>query len=425
MKSTEPIDLSVVIPVIGRSENLVELLPMVHESLNTLGITYEILVVDQRLDGASDSAVQNRHSRLIKPDASGYGNAIRTGLTCARGNYILTMDADLSHPAPFLPNLWRARGSADVLIASRYYPGGKANMSVARRFFSRILNLVFTKGLGLEIHDMSSGFRLYRNHVVKGPQLRSDDLDILQELLVFAYTQGFRIREIPFTHQQHGQVRPAADFFRFGRAYFNTFIRLWKLRNSISSADYDARAYDTWLPPQRYWQRKRYLHITELMNQKTACLDLGCGSSRIIEALPKGSVAVDILFRKLRFSKRYGQTLVNASALSLPFPDESFECVICSQLIEHIPRDCIFDELHRVLRKGGRLVLGTPDYANWQWLVIEWLYARLLPQAYADEHITHYTRSELLNEFVGKRSYKLEEERYILRGELILALCKG
>jgi hypothetical protein len=54
----------------------------------------------------------------------------------------------------------------------------------------------------------------------------------------------------------------------------------------------------------------------------------------------------------------------------------------------------------------------------------ERLYKLLLPNAYADEHITHYTYTELVDEFVNQRGYQLEAVRYILRGELILALRK-
>ncbi len=76
-----------------------------------------------------------------------------------------------------------------------------------------------------------------------------------------------------------------------------------------------------------------------------------------------------------------------------------------------------------MLRPGGRLVLGTPDYGNWQWRVTEWLYARLAPGGYADEHIAHYTRQELLDYFES-RGFTHEATRYILRGELIMAFRK-
>jgi 2-polyprenyl-3-methyl-5-hydroxy-6-metoxy-1,4-benzoquinol methylase len=93
-------------------------------------------------------------------------------------------------------------------------------------------------------------------------------------------------------------------------------------------------------------------------------------------------------------------------------------------VIEHVPKTSpILNELVRTLAPGGRLVLGTPDYANWQWVVTETLYGFFAPGAYADEHIAHYTRQELIEGFLS-RGFVLEDTRYILKGELILAFRK-
>jgi 2-polyprenyl-3-methyl-5-hydroxy-6-metoxy-1,4-benzoquinol methylase len=98
--------------------------------------------------------------------------------------------------------------------------------------------------------------------------------------------------------------------------------------------------------------------------------------------------------------------------------------VVCSQVVEHVPKDSpILDELCRVLAPGGRLVLGTPDYARWEWVWMEKLYGKVAPGAYADEHITHYSRAELAR-IMEERGFKVEAARYILRGELIMAFRK-
>jgi ubiquinone/menaquinone biosynthesis C-methylase UbiE len=161
----------------------------------------------------------------------------------------------------------------------------------------------------------------------------------------------------------------------------------------------------------------------DLIRGEGPVLDVGCGSSRIIAGLPPGSVAVDILHRKLRYARKFDRPLVRASGFELPFADASFSCVLCSQVIEHVPKESpILDELCRVLRPGGRLVLGTPDYANWQWVYIEKLYG-LVPGGYKDEHISHYTNRELVR-LMEARGLRFEAERYILRGELIQAFRK-
>jgi ubiquinone/menaquinone biosynthesis C-methylase UbiE len=199
---------------------------------------------------------------------------------------------------------------------------------------------------------------------------------------------------------------------------------MWKLRNSIAAADYDFRAHDSVIPLQRYWQRQRHRHITALIAAQGAVLDVGCGSSQIIGALPAGSIAADVLMNKLRFARRFAVPLVCASGFALPFADESFSCVLCSQVIEHVPMaPSMIDELCRVLKPGGRLVLGTPDYDRWEWVWTEKLYGLAAPGGYADEHISHYTRSGLLALF-ARMGFRHEATRYILRGELILAFRK-
>jgi predicted SAM-dependent methyltransferase len=98
--------------------------------------------------------------------------------------------------------------------------------------------------------------------------------------------------------------------------------------------------------------------------------------------------------------------------------------VISSQVIEHLAYDeILFSEMRRVLRPGGMLILGTPDYATIGWRIIEPTYRFLLPGGYADEHITHYTR-EKLTEILMRHGFGVEETAYIVRSELIMRCRK-
>ena len=83
----------------------------------------------------------------------------------------------------------------------------------------------------------------------------------------------------------------------------------------------------------------------------------------------------------------------------------------------------MIDELCRVLKAGGRLVLGTPDDARREWVYLEKVYAKVAPGAYADEHITHYTRDGLVK-LLEDHGLVHEATRYIARGELITAFRK-
>jgi dolichol-phosphate mannosyltransferase len=418
------VELSVIIPAWNEGPNLALLLPELRGVLDALGARWEVLIVIRGDDPKTDAAAATIGARVIQQREPGYGGALLAGFAEARGDYLLTMDADLSHRPGFVHDLWRARGEADVTIASRYVRGGRADMPVSRRVLSRVLNLFFGRGLSMPVRDLSSGFRLYRAGAVREATFTARDFDILQQILLHAFGEGFRIQEVPFAYapREHGSSH--ARVLRFGLAYLRTFGGLWKRRNSILSADYDARAYDSLIPLQRYWQRSRFRHVTDLVAGQGPVLDVGCGSSRILGALPPGSVGVDVLLRKLRFARRFGTPLVLASGFHLPLPDRSFPCVLCSEVIEHVPKGSpILAELDRVLAPGGRLVLGTPDYDRREWTALEAVYGKVAPGGYADEHISHYTRRELVERF-ERHGYRLEGDRYILRGELILAFRK-
>ena len=416
------IDLSVLVPAEGEPEAGVAV-GRVARAVAALGCAAEVLCItpDAQLTGLpADASVT-----MLPPSGPGYGAALATGLARARGTWVLTIDADILDVSRVVPDLWARRHDAEVVIGSRYIAGGSVEMPWWRRIGSRLLNGIFGRGLSLGVRDMSSGVRLCRRAVLEGAGSLPGGLDALQTMLVRVYAEGWRVVEVPFVYRADPRGTSHARAQRFATDYARTFWRLWKLRNSIECADYDARAHDSAIPLQRYWQRERHRHVTELIAGQGAVLDVGCGSSRIIGALPPGSVAVDVLLRKLRYARRFGRPRVHASGFALPFADASFPCVLCSQVIEHVPKESpILSELVRTLAPGGRLVLGTPDYANWEWVVTEKLYGFFAPGAYADEHIAHYTRAELIARFEAL-GFTHEATRYILRGELILAFRKG
>jgi dolichol-phosphate mannosyltransferase len=415
--------LSLVLPALNEGENLDRVLPELKKALVALGPTFEIIVVDGGSRDNTQEIVRKHGVRMVSQRLPGFGGAYRAGFEQARGEYVITLDADGSHDPAFLKDLWAARRKGDVVIASRYVEGGAADMPVTRRVMSRILNITFGRGLSLPVHDLSSGYRLYRGAILRELELKATDFDVLEEILIRALAAGYRVHEVPFRYRARVAGHSHARLLRFAVSYLRTFVAMWRLRNSIASSDYDGRAYDSIIPLQRYWQRGRYQAVTRLASGYRRVLDVGCGSSRIIGAIP-GMVGLDIQLHKLRYARRYGNMLVHGSIFELPFADGSFDCVICSEVIEHIPaQEKPFDELSRVLTTGGRLILGTPDYDRWRWRALEWLYARLSPGGYADEHITHYTQANLGPYLQGK-GFEIEGVEYVGGSEMIFSLKK-
>ncbi len=417
------LDLSVVVPTLNEESNIALVVQHCRRVCESLGIDFEILVVDGGSTDETTRRAAGAGAQVISQTRPGYGAALREAFSQARGRYIATMDSDLSHPPDVLRRLYRNRHRAELVIASRFIRGGLAIMPLHRRLLSVVLNQMFSRVLAVPVADLSSGFRLYHRDMLRDLHAVHDDFSFLQEILVAAYSSGYAVLEVPFHYfpRVHGYSK--ARIFKFGISYLKLLRRSRTLRNSTDSADYDERAYYSWNLPQRWWQRWRYRIITGWADRVGKVVDIGCGTSRIFEALP-GALGLDIDKSKLRYRRTLGNLLVCASIESLPLPSSYFDQVICSEVIEHVPDDeRIFSEFSRVLKPGGSLVLGTPDYGRWQWRFVEWVYGRVMPNAYADEHITHYT-FDSLRKRLDMHGFDILDHRYVFQGELIIQARK-
>src|SRR4029077_20153263 len=98
--------------------------------------------------------------------------------------------------------------------------------------------------------------------------------------------------------------------------------------------------------------------------------------------------------------------------------------VISSEVIEHVSDTPeVWQEVSRVLRLGGFLILGTPDYGRPLWWLLEWIYGKVLPEAYADEHITRYTHREIVRR-LHAADYEILDCRYVGFCEMIFKARK-
>jgi len=225
-----PPDLSIVIPALNEADNLRLLLPLIGEVTRELNLEAEVIVVDGGSTDDSKQVASDLGARAIEQVERGYGGALLAGFAGARAPCVATMDADLSHPPVFLKDFWRERSSSEVLIASRYVPGGQADMAVSRRILSTILNRTYATLLGLKLRDLSSGFRMYDRQVLESIDLQARDFDALEEILVRIHLQGGRIKEVPFHYQVRQSGKSKAKLIRFGWAFSKTLLRMCRLR---------------------------------------------------------------------------------------------------------------------------------------------------------------------------------------------------
>jgi len=418
------IKLSVVIPVLNEDKNIVLLITKLKEVLSKTGLVFEIILID---GGSTDQTVRAAKAagiEIIRQEGSGYGKALLQGLAITRGELVVTMDADFSHPPEFILTMLKYAGEADIIVASRYIGGSRSRTGLMRFIVSRLLCLLFNHGLSIPVSDITSGFRVYNREVIADINILSREFEVQVELILRAYANGWSIKEIPFNYEprRHGKSHISDKIFRLIKGYLTVFWRVWKIRNSLLFADYDEQAYYSSNILQKYWQRARYSIIMSFIKQDGPLVDLGCGSSRIIQSLPQ-AVALDLSLGKLRYIRKYNKYIVNASIGRLPFKDGAFSCIVCSQVIEHTREENIFKEISRILKPDGLLILGTPDYGQWQWRVIEFLYGVFKSGGYKDKHVKRYTDYSL-KEILPKYGLRIEAQEYICSSELIIKARK-
>ncbi len=202
------IDTYVVVPTYNEADNIEELL----NRLLSLPVEIAAIVVDDNSpDGTGDLAermAKEYPERILvvrRPGKMGLGTAYIAGFKRALAEpqalRVMTMDADFSHNPRYIPEMIALSRTRDVVIGSRYVPGGGSqNCTWKRIFLSKIANFVARSMLGLKAHDATAGFRLYRREVLESIPLNeifSSGYSFLVEMLFMCQRRGWQIGEVP------------------------------------------------------------------------------------------------------------------------------------------------------------------------------------------------------------------------------------
>lgn len=220
--------LSIVIPALNEEGSLRKVLPRLRATFAKMDLRGEIIVVDGKSKDATVAVAEAEGARVLTQKGRGFGAALREGLCSARASWVAVVDADGSHPPEVLAQLWAKREEADLVIASRYVPGGSAAMPLSRHLLSRLLNIVSRLVLSLPVKDSSGGFRLYRAEMARGACARSDapNFTVQQELLSALLSIGGRVIEVPFRYEMRLDGHSKASALRLAPAYLRMLAKL-------------------------------------------------------------------------------------------------------------------------------------------------------------------------------------------------------
>lgn len=218
--------LSVIIPFKNEERRLPDSLKAIFDYFNEQDFIFELILVD---DGSIDSTIEKIKDFTCLPNTillqhavnCGKGSAIRSGMTVARGAYVLVCDADLSTPISEFDKLrdYMYRGF-DIAIGSRAMLDSVIlrRQSIIRRVITRLGGLLIRIVLGLRQRDTQCGFKLYRAEVIKkiSPLLKMSGFSHDYEFLYLAQRFGYKIKEIGvvWSHSKPSTVKLFRDLPR-------------------------------------------------------------------------------------------------------------------------------------------------------------------------------------------------------------------
>jgi len=199
--SAEPY-ISIIVPVFDERESL----RLLHEKISAvtmqLGHCYEVIYVDDgSTDGSTDvlTNLQNEDPLVrvaVQRRNFGKSLALNVGFALARGDILITMDADLQDEPEEIPRMLEKLAEGYDVVSGwkkiRHDP-------LSKRIPSKIANWFTRRLTGIHMHDMNSGFKLYRLDCVKQLELYGD---LHRYIPALAYYAGFRVTEIPVTHHK-------------------------------------------------------------------------------------------------------------------------------------------------------------------------------------------------------------------------------
>jgi glycosyltransferase involved in cell wall biosynthesis len=208
------VDLSVVVPVLNEEQSVKELYETLKETLDSLGVPYEIVFVDDGSIDGTYNALETIHRsdptiKVIQFRRNlGKSMALEAGFRHSRGKTIITMDGDLQDDPAEIPKfLEKIEEGYDLVVGWRF----KRKDSWIKRSQSRIFNVLTSDLVGPNLHDHNCGFKAMKREV-------ADVLSLSGEMYRFIPTlanqYGFRVGEIKVRHSKR---RYGKSKYRFTR----------------------------------------------------------------------------------------------------------------------------------------------------------------------------------------------------------------
>jgi dolichol-phosphate mannosyltransferase len=198
--------VSFIIPTLNEHGNITRLIKKINSITKKNNINNEIIIID---DNSTDGTIediknlqksQKNLKLMVRKRALGIGSAHIAGYNIAKGDLIISMDADLSHPPEKIPELIKAiKKGYDICIGSRYVKGAGSDKHIINQFISKFGSFFHSLMFRIKIRDFSNGYRAIKKDIWEeiNNYKYTHRNNFLIESLYYAHLHGAKITEIP------------------------------------------------------------------------------------------------------------------------------------------------------------------------------------------------------------------------------------
>lgn len=228
----DTVEVSVVLPCLNEEASVVASVAEARRALDGLGVTYEVIVVDNGSVDRSASRARLAGADVIDEPGIGYGNACRRGLHEARGHYVVIGDADATYDFSAIPRLLQLLDDgADLALGNRLEgnmePGAMPwlHRRLGTPVISGVINLLFGVGVG----DVNCGLRAVRRSAYRHLDISATGMEFASEMVVRAAENGLSFAETPVDYRLRiggePKLRTWFDGWRHMRLVMGSWVR--------------------------------------------------------------------------------------------------------------------------------------------------------------------------------------------------------
>ena len=223
--------VSIVIPAYNEELSIAGTIKEIKRTVkNNKSYDFEIVVSNNNSKDRTGEIAKKEGARVVFEKKQGYGHAYKKGLSEAKGDIIITSDADGTYPLCDILRFIKIleEGKYDFVIGNRFAGLEKKSMNIVNRFGNIFLTLMTNLIYGIKIHDSQSGMVAFKKDYLKKIDfdLLSNGMALCQELKLYAICLGMKVKEIPIKYR----ARIGSSKLSVIGDGFGNFVALWSFK---------------------------------------------------------------------------------------------------------------------------------------------------------------------------------------------------